>query len=95
MAQGTLEIHLSHYEIFPYVFEMSAIERTASCDERIRLLVEYQRATAEYSAAVGDLAARIISVSEYKQLSASAKTARQASIDARERLERHIAEHHC
>jgi hypothetical protein len=72
---------------------MSRLQRT--CDEKFQLIIEYQSRTASYSLAVARLAIRNIAPSEYERLSAIAEQARLASEDARERLNRHIEEHHC
>jgi hypothetical protein len=67
------------------------------CEEKMRLMEEYQHTTARYSAAVNRLAKRMGVVrSEYfDELIAVTYKARQASIEAREQLERHIAQHGC
>jgi hypothetical protein len=66
-----------------------------TCEEKLRLFVEYQRLAAEYSAFVAKLALRFLSESEQEWLRAAAETARAASLQARERLQSHIAEHNC
>ena len=66
---------------------MSAIPFEIKCDERLRLLVEYQRVTAAYSAAVAELAVHGIPNRQYERLSANAEAARHASMAARENLE--------
>ncbi len=66
-----------------------------TCEERLRLLVEYQRATLAYSTMIGDMAVRHIPRVDYERISLATDKARQTSIDARKRLERHIAEHGC
>ena len=61
------------------------------------MLLEYQRTTEVYSAAVAALAKNIgvVSKAEYEQLHRVVEEARHVSAAARERLERHIAEHNC
>ena len=56
---------------------------------------EYQRLAREYSKAVGNLAAKLLSESEYEQLSAVAEKARHAAQAARRDLNEHIAQHGC
>ena len=67
------------------------------CEEKQALLIEYQKATARYSAAVKHLSARIgvISRAEYDELHRSTERARHASGDALDRLDRHRADHDC
>jgi hypothetical protein len=74
---------------------MSALPAEIRCDEKLRLLVEYQKTTAAYSAAVSKLVVRNIPQRQYDRLSANADKARHASVEARENLERHIADHYC
>jgi hypothetical protein len=68
---------------------------TTACKEKLRLLIDYQRLTLAYSKAIGDMAVRGISLSEYRHLRAATEKARRCSVDARDRLERHIYEHGC
>jgi hypothetical protein len=65
------------------------------CDEKIALLMQYQRLTFVYSAAIAEMVPRRLSPGDYQQLSAAAEKARQAAVEARDRLNRHIAEHSC
>jgi hypothetical protein len=65
------------------------------CQEKLRLLVEYQRLTQEYSSAIGNMVKRGISKSEYDRLSSETDKARDRSIAARRRLAAHIVEHGC
>jgi len=76
---------------------MIASPQKESCEEKTRLLLEYQRTTEVYSTAVGDVAKNIgvVSKSEYERLHQAAEEARHESFAARERLDRHVAEHHC
>jgi hypothetical protein len=71
---------------------MSFVER---CEEKLRLLIEYQNRTAEYSLAVSELAFRCTSNEEFEGMSRAAEKARIASQNARERLMRHVEEHRC
>jgi hypothetical protein len=66
-----------------------------SCDEKMRLLLEYQRMTQAYSNAVGRMAAQGLTEYEFERLSAVTEKARHASIQARANLDRHIAQHGC
>jgi len=65
------------------------------CDHKLRLLVEYQTATEAYSRAVGLLARMWLSGPEYERLRKVTEEAKLASLDARDQLECHIAEHGC
>jgi hypothetical protein len=67
------------------------------CAEKDRLLSEYRTATELYSAAVAQLSRRIgiSSFNDYRKLHDAAETARTHSNEARERLARHLDEHHC
>jgi hypothetical protein len=67
------------------------------CEKKTTLLQEYQRTTKVYSNAVADLAKNIgvVSKLEYERLHQITEEARHESFAARDRLDRHIAEHHC
>jgi hypothetical protein len=66
-----------------------------TCDEKLRLLVEYQGVTQAYSAAIAKMVVKGISQAEYRHFRALTEKARHSSMAARDRLERHIAEHGC
>jgi len=66
-----------------------------TCEEKLSLLVEYQQLTQVLSTAIGKMAVRGISQFEYDRLSRESEWVREASIEARQRLNRHIAEHGC
>jgi hypothetical protein len=69
----------------------------ANCEEKTSLLKAYQQAVEAYSSAVGKLA-RKIGVSpkvDFDDLNSRTELARYKSLDAKDRLERHIAEHGC
>jgi hypothetical protein len=68
---------------------------TPACEEKLRLLMEYQRLTLAYSKAIGDMAVRGISLSEFPHLRDATEKARLDSIAARDRLERHTYQHDC
>ena len=67
------------------------------CEEKTRLLLEYQSAAEAYAKAVAELVAKmgVTSKVAYEELNRAAEQARYASMDARDRLERHTAEHGC
>jgi ABC-type transporter Mla subunit MlaD len=69
----------------------------ANCEDKLRLLMAYQAATEAYSKAVSELATKIgvTRKAEYDKVNRAAEQARYASMDARDRLERHTAEHGC
>lgn len=69
----------------------------SSCEEKQRLLLEYERSIEMYSSAVSELARQtgIISQEEYTQLHWDAEVNRQISAAVRSRLERHVAQHGC
>lgn len=76
---------------------LRAVPFLQPCEEKKRLMQEYQRTTEIYSAAVNDLAKKmgVVLKPEYERLSAATEKARHTSADARDRLERHIAQHGC
>jgi hypothetical protein len=67
------------------------------CDEKTKLRSAFQSASESYSKAVVQLSKSIGSVSlvHHNTLHRAAEQARRLSIEARDRLERHIAEHGC
>ena len=67
------------------------------CDERARLLNEYNSATMAFSASVAELVQKPGTTleGEYKRLKNAADQARIATEQARLNLEKHIAEHGC
>jgi hypothetical protein len=67
------------------------------CHEKHQLTEEYNIATAAYSQSVSELFASIgvIPKAQYQQLRTATEEARLASADARDQLERHIADHGC
>ena len=68
-----------------------------ACSEKTHLLVEYQKATEIYAQAVAELSRQIgiVPKDEYRRLSWFAEQKRHDSVDARDRLERHVAQHGC
>jgi hypothetical protein len=68
-----------------------------SCEEKNRLLREYEAATVAFSAAVKELRLRMGTSpkEEYKRLAQSSNEARVKSDGARVALEHHIADHGC
>jgi hypothetical protein len=68
------------------------------CEEKTRLVQEYQRTTALYSAAVNRMTRKMawsLKAGYFDGLMVASRKARHASIEAREELERHIAQHGC
>ena len=67
------------------------------CAEKDQLLLVYRLAADQYAAAVAELSRRIgtSSLDDYRILHEAAEAARIRSNEARERLEQHIAVHHC
>ena len=67
------------------------------CDERNRLFLEHRTAAERYSAAVTELTRKmgISSFDDYRELHQAAEAARTRSNEARGRVARHVAEHHC
>jgi hypothetical protein len=67
------------------------------CDEKTSLRNAFQYASESYSRAVVKLSKSIGTASDvnYSKLHQATQQARRLSIEARDRLERHIAEHHC
>ena len=67
------------------------------CRQKLRLLDVYNRATNMYSEAVILQASEIgfVSKAGHQALRENSNDARQLSADARERLDRHIADHGC
>ncbi|MEA2260568.1 MAG: hypothetical protein QOJ51_3393 [Acidobacteriaceae bacterium] len=68
-----------------------------SCEEKNRLLKEYEAATVDFSAAVIELRLRMGTSpkEEYKRLAQTSNEARVKSEGARLALEQHIATHDC
>ena len=67
------------------------------CEEKVRLMSEYETATARFSAAVGKLRRKMGTVPkvEYERLDRAANEARVKSEHARLAVEQHIAAHGC
>ena len=63
-----------------------------NCEEKLKLLVEYQQLTKVHSAAIGDMSVREISIEEYRQMSITAEQARIAAMQARAHLNNHIGQ---
>jgi len=76
---------------------MENINGSANCDEKFRLLCEFQKATRTYSRLVGDMAklAGAIPQIEYAVLSRTASKAHEVCLAARERFYKHLSEHQC
>jgi hypothetical protein len=68
-----------------------------NCEIKASLLAAYQHATESYSKKAAELARKIRKApkSEYDRLHRTAEQARYASMDVRDYLERHTAEHGC
>jgi len=68
-----------------------------NCEEKTSLLVADQEAAQAYSNAVAELAKKVgvASKDEYNKLHGATELARYRSLDAQDRLERHIEEHGC
>jgi len=68
-----------------------------ACEEKMRLAVAYQVATADYSKAVSELVAKIgvTLKSEYDKLHQAVEQERQRSVEARDRLYHHTTTHGC
>src|SRR5581483_1205842 len=81
----------------PPVFYPFPTMSATICEEKAQLMREYQRTTELYAAAVNNLAKKmgVLLKAEYDRLNAATETARHASADARDRLQRHIAQHGC
>jgi hypothetical protein len=73
------------------------IGEKVNCEEKTRLLMEYQVATSEFSEAVRALRGKIGTSpkEEYKRLERISNEARVRSEQARLFLEQHIAAHRC
>ena len=66
------------------------------CEEKKVLLLTYRNAADAYSRKVTHLAKGVGAIfGVYEFLNQNVKAAREASVEARERLSRHVAEHHC
>lgn len=65
------------------------------CDDKLKLLVEYQRLNHAYTTALGKMAVHELSGADYARLRAAVASAKLASAEARRVLDRHIAEHGC
>jgi hypothetical protein len=71
--------------------------REELCEEKCRLLREYDSATADFSRAVQVLHSRlgVLSREEYAKLKHFSEHSRLRSEQARLALERHVSEHKC
>ena len=67
----------------------------SACHEKMRLLIAYQRGTVAHADAFSNMVVMDIPKDELQRLSAAAEKARKAAHDARDELERHIAQHGC
>jgi uncharacterized protein YjcR len=67
------------------------------CEEKIRLMAEYEEATSVFSQAVKELRQKIGTSpsEEYKRLAQNSNEARVKAEQARFALEQHISAHHC
>jgi hypothetical protein len=67
------------------------------CSEKFRLSQEYREATELYAATVSEFDSRLgnARLEDYSKLNWMVDSARRQSEDARDRLARHIAKHHC
>jgi len=67
------------------------------CPEKLRLMTEYNQTTNEYSLAVSVQLEKmgIVPKLEYRKVQQATEKARHISADARDKLERHIAQHGC
>jgi len=67
------------------------------CEQRRRLFIAYQDATACYSGVLRQLvdAAATVTRTEFEILNRRVKAARKLCIDARDRLDKHNTEHQC
>jgi hypothetical protein len=76
---------------------LRAVPLPRPCEEKTYLLNEYQRATEAYSAELRELTEKIgiVGKAEYDRLNEATEKARHISADARDRLQRHIAQHGC
>jgi hypothetical protein len=68
-----------------------------SCEEKVRLALEYDAATSKFSEAVGELRRKMGTSprDEYDRLERASNEARVRSEQARLALEQHIAAHRC
>ena len=68
------------------------------CEEKLRLLFEFRKATRSYSTRVGAMAeatAGIIPSAEFARLSKIATQAHEKCLEARDQFFKHIKEHGC
>jgi len=65
-----------------------------NCEEKTRLLFAYQWSAERYSKVL-ELAKKVDSKLEYRQLCSVIEQVRNESVEARNLLERHLAEHGC
>jgi len=71
--------------------------KSAQCEEKTRLVSEYNRATTIFSDAVEQLHKRIgtSSKDEYESLTRATEDARMQAEEARLMMERHVKDHGC
>jgi hypothetical protein len=79
------------------IIPLSEVPTDSSCEEKARLVKQYNAATAEFSEAVKQLHRRIGTSpkEEYARLERISSQARVKSEQARLALEKHIATHGC
>ena len=67
------------------------------CEEKTRLMAEYETATAKFSAAVAELRRKMgtVAKTEYRRLERATNEARVKSEQARLAVEQHVAAHEC
>lgn len=68
-----------------------------ACPVKSRLVQEYFEATQVYTVAIAEFNRRLAdaTIEDYSKLNRLVDRTRRQSEDARDRLSRHIAEHHC
>jgi hypothetical protein len=90
-----IQIRSGSFDVFPYMNQKAMIPYP--CEEKRRLFVAYQEATAIYSRTVRELVEIADSVihAESALLSRRVSIAREAAIEARERFKTHYSEHQC
>ena len=76
---------------------MASTSMPGPCSEKARLLQDYQTAAEDYSRAVRALSERsgVMSKAAYIEIRDYSETARAKAEDARNAMDRHIAEHGC
>ncbi len=96
-CQSTSDYRPAYASVYSFPIMSQSGSSKDACQEKARLVQEYQKATETHSAAVRALVRMVGlgSKNRYQELSKTAETARHCANDARGLLDAHIAQHGC